>query len=457
MATTISGKKVRFGLVAALFALAATPVLADVKAGVDAWSAGDYARAVTEWQAPAAEGDPDAFFNLAQAYRLGRGVEVSNERARALYEEAARRGHVKAADNLGLMLFQEGEQEKAMPLIRAAAERGDPRAQYVLGLSHFNADYAPRDWVRAYALMTLAQGQGLPQAQVAITQMDSYVPLVQRQQAQSLARKLEADAKAQRRSDRGRAWQRCPGARRCKRARCHSRPCSGCVAAASCGAGEPGSGACYDHCFAWACPGEHPHRRAGACAGSGDARRRACAQACSGSGGGSDPAHGRQLARAARRLRGRGQCRADVEPAGRQSRARRHEKDAPSQRQGHPAARHRLCQRGRRQPRLRPPEAAGASLSGRRTGLSIAEGAAGFDQPHFPSALKLLVFQPQLAWGISHQRDAYAERWGGNLRRRARRHRAGQCGRADRHARFHPRAGGDGDPRWQYRCLRPTV
>jgi cell division septation protein DedD len=198
MATTISGKKVRFGLVAALFALAAAPVLADVKAGVDAWSAGDYARAVTEWQAPAAEGDPDAFFNLAQAYRLGRGVEVSNERARALYEEAARRGHVKAADNLGLMLFQEGEQEKAMPLIRAAAERGDPRAQYVLGLSHFNADYAPRDWVRAYALMTLAQGQGLPQAQVAITQMDSYVPLVQRQQAQSLARKLEADAKAQR-------------------------------------------------------------------------------------------------------------------------------------------------------------------------------------------------------------------------------------------------------------------
>lgn len=75
---------------------------------------------------------------------------------------------MKAADNYGLMLFQEGEHEKAMPLIRAAAERGDPRAQYVLGLSHFNADYAPRDWVRAYALMALAQGQGLPQAQSAL-------------------------------------------------------------------------------------------------------------------------------------------------------------------------------------------------------------------------------------------------------------------------------------------------
>ncbi len=182
----------------ALLALAATPVLADVKAGVDAWSEGDYTRAVGEWQGPAASGDADALFNLAQAYRLGRGVDADNARARSLYEEAARRGHLKAADNYGLMLFQEGEQEKAMPLIRAASDRGDPRAQYVLGLSHFNADFAPRDWVRAYALMTLAQGQGLPQAQDAVAQMDQFVPLVQRQQAQSLARQLEAEAQAQR-------------------------------------------------------------------------------------------------------------------------------------------------------------------------------------------------------------------------------------------------------------------
>lgn len=185
---------------AALTFLAA-PALADVKAGVDAWSAGDFTRAVVEWQAPAAQGDPDALFNLAQAYRLGRGVEVDNARARSLYEQAARLGHVKAADNYGLMLFQEGEQAKAMPLIKAAADRGDPRAQYVLGLSHFNADYAPRDWVRAYALMTLANGAGLPQARDALAQMDKYVPQAQRAQAQSLAREIEAGAKSQRSSE----------------------------------------------------------------------------------------------------------------------------------------------------------------------------------------------------------------------------------------------------------------
>lgn len=202
---SMAAASARAGLGAAALAvslvLIAAPALADVKAGVDAWTAGDYTRAVVEWQGPAAAGDPDALFNLAQAYRLGRGVDVDNARARKLYEEAASFGHVKAADNYGLMLFQEGEQERAMPMIRAASERGDPRAQYVLGLSHFNADYAPRDWVRAYALMTLANGSGLPQARDALAQMDKFVPTAQRSQAQSLARELEAGAKSLRVSE----------------------------------------------------------------------------------------------------------------------------------------------------------------------------------------------------------------------------------------------------------------
>lgn len=177
-----------------LLALAAAPAAADVKSGVDAWSQGDFSRAVSEWQLPAQNGDADALFNLAQAYRLGRGVPEDIRRARELYAEAAQKGHVKAADNYGLLLFQQGEQRSAMPLIRAAADRGDPRAQYVLGLSHFNADYAEKDWVRAYALLTLAQSAGLPQAQAALAEMDQFIPIAQRQQAQLVAREMEADA-----------------------------------------------------------------------------------------------------------------------------------------------------------------------------------------------------------------------------------------------------------------------
>ncbi len=178
--------------------LAAVPAVADVKAGVDAWTRGDYAAAVREWTGPATEGDPDAQFNMAQAYRLGRGVDIDLEQAEALYASAAAQGHIKAADNYGLLLFQRGAREQAMPYVAAAASRGDPRAQYLLGIAHFNGDLAEKDWRRAYALLTLANAAGLPQARAAIGQMDEHIPLEDRQAAQVLAASLRSEAEARR-------------------------------------------------------------------------------------------------------------------------------------------------------------------------------------------------------------------------------------------------------------------
>jgi len=192
---------IRVRLTAAVTGLAlacAGAAQANVKDGVDAWSAGDFPRAVAEWKGPAAKGDPDALFNLAQAYRLGRGVPQDAKQAEALYARAAAKGHIKAADNYGLLLFQDGRREAAMPYVTAAAERGDPRAQYLIGIAYFNGDLVAKDWVRAYALLTLANGAGLPQAAPAIKQMDEFVPLAQRQQAQTLAAQLRADADARR-------------------------------------------------------------------------------------------------------------------------------------------------------------------------------------------------------------------------------------------------------------------
>lgn len=177
------------------------PALADVKAGVEAWTAGDYARAVREWAEPAARGDPDAQFNLAQAYRLGRGVEADPRQAEALYARAAAQGHVKAADNYGLLLFQDGRREAAMPYLLPAAERGDPRAQYLLGIAHFNGDLVAKDWRRAYALMTLANAAGLPQARSALAQMDQHIALEDRQAAQTLAASLRTEAETARQRD----------------------------------------------------------------------------------------------------------------------------------------------------------------------------------------------------------------------------------------------------------------
>lgn len=181
-----------------LAGLAAVPAHADVKAGVDAWTAGDFAGAVREWAGPAAQGDPDAQFNMGQAYRLGRGVETDVEQAEALYAKAAAQGHVKAADNYGLLLFQRGAREEALPYISAASMRGDPRAQYLLGIAHFNGDLVKKDWRRAYALLTLANSSGLPQARGALAQMDQYISIEDRQAAQPLAASLKAEAEAAR-------------------------------------------------------------------------------------------------------------------------------------------------------------------------------------------------------------------------------------------------------------------
>lgn len=190
-------------LMAGLFAGAALwlagPALADVKAGVDAWSRGDYQGAVKQWQAPAAAGDPDAQFNLGNAYRLGMGVPQDRARAEDLLSRAAAQGHLEAADLYGLILFDKGERQRALPYVRAAADRGDPRAQYLIGIAHFNGDLVPKDWTRAYALVSLAVQAGtVPMAASARSQMDQYLPLEQRQQAIALATEIAAETEATR-------------------------------------------------------------------------------------------------------------------------------------------------------------------------------------------------------------------------------------------------------------------
>ena len=179
-------------------AAGAAPLAANVRDGVEAWSRGDYAAAVAAWQAPAEAGDADALFNLGQAYRLGRGVPQDMARAEALYARAAAGGHLQAADTYGLMLFQDGRRQEALPYVEGAARRGDPRAQYLLGIAHFNGDLVPLDWERAYALLTLANAVGLPQAAPAIAQMDEHIPLDQRQRGAALALRLNEEAEAAR-------------------------------------------------------------------------------------------------------------------------------------------------------------------------------------------------------------------------------------------------------------------
>ena len=168
----------------------AQPALADVKAGVDAWQQGDYAKAVAIWQPLAQSGDPDAQFNMGQAYKLGRGVKTDPSAAIDWYGKAARQGHARAEDNLGLLMFQQGDRAGALPYLQRAAERGEPRAQYIVGTALFNGDLTAKNWVRAYALMTRASESGLAQATASLRQMDKYIPQDQRDQAVAMARSI---------------------------------------------------------------------------------------------------------------------------------------------------------------------------------------------------------------------------------------------------------------------------
>ena len=179
---------------APIVAAAPMPQANAVKSGVDAWSRGEYKKAVDLWRAPAVAGDADAQFNLGQAYKLGRGVPADVAQAEQWYRKAATQGHRQAEDNLGLALFQNNKRAEAVQWLEKSVARGEPRAQFVLGTMLFNGDVVTRDWVRAYALMVRANSTGLPQAAGSMAQMDRFISLQERQKGLELARQYEREA-----------------------------------------------------------------------------------------------------------------------------------------------------------------------------------------------------------------------------------------------------------------------
>ncbi len=190
------------GAAGLLMALVSVPAIADttpgsaanVKAGVDAWSRGEYKKAVEAWRPAAIAGDADAQFNLGQAYKLGRGVPEDLALAEEWYRKAALQGHYQAQDAYGLTLFQNNKRTEAVEWLERSAARGEPRAQLVLGTMLFNGDSVKKDWVRAYALLTRSSASGLPQGAQTLAQMDQYIPADTRQQGIALARDYEAAA-----------------------------------------------------------------------------------------------------------------------------------------------------------------------------------------------------------------------------------------------------------------------
>lgn len=165
----------------------AEPAAATVRAGIEAWQNNDPARAVAIWRALADKDDPDAAFNLGQAYRLGRGVPADGGEAKRWFERAARAGHLDGQVSLGLLLFDIGDRASALTWLGRAAERGEPRAMLVIGTALFNGDSIKRDPVLGYAYVSRAAAQGLDPAKATLADMDKMMPVEDRKKGVALA------------------------------------------------------------------------------------------------------------------------------------------------------------------------------------------------------------------------------------------------------------------------------
>ncbi|HBP21902.1 MAG TPA: hypothetical protein DEA08_29475 [Planctomycetes bacterium] len=112
---------------------------------------------------------PLALGVLAECVRNGRGVQKDAAKARALHQEALKRGYGESAFWLGTMLFQgEGgpaDPEGAARLFDQLARRGHPVAMAWLGDLYRSGKGVPQDLRRAAALYQQSAKRGYAKAQ----------------------------------------------------------------------------------------------------------------------------------------------------------------------------------------------------------------------------------------------------------------------------------------------------
>jgi len=154
----------RILLAATVLAFSTVAWSGDFKKGWDAYSAGDYATALTEWQELADSGDANAAYGMGLMYGNGFGVDMLDDQAIKYYSVAAEQGHADAQFNLAVM-HQNGwgvpqSEENANEWYRLAAEQGVTAAQIALG-RYYSMDFLDSyDPVEAYVWFRLAEDLG---------------------------------------------------------------------------------------------------------------------------------------------------------------------------------------------------------------------------------------------------------------------------------------------------------
>ena len=137
---------------ALLFAPAAAR--ADMQAGWEAYTAGNYERAVELWQPLAEAGDYQAAYALGMAYQI------------------------------------KGEPAQAVPWYEQAASAGLTEAQILLGTIYARGSDVPRDLVRAYAWLYKAAEKKSPNAQLILESVAGLMTAEEIEEAKALSATL---------------------------------------------------------------------------------------------------------------------------------------------------------------------------------------------------------------------------------------------------------------------------
>jgi septal ring-binding cell division protein DamX len=161
---------------------AAVPALAaaDYQTGLDAFSLGDYASAMTEWRAvtdgPATAVNPaiyvEAHYAVAMLYWQGQGVAQDYGRAREWLLKAARMNHAGAQAKLGYM-YTDGvtvpqDYGQALEWFQQAARGGNVDGLYNLGIFYLYGWGVEQDATLAAQYLAAASAQGDPEAEEAL-------------------------------------------------------------------------------------------------------------------------------------------------------------------------------------------------------------------------------------------------------------------------------------------------
>lgn len=192
------------GLLVPLALTTAPPALADaaddLRRGVQAYAAEDFAEAVEWFRKAAAQGHAGAQFNLGSMYRRGEGVAQDDKATVEWYRKAAEQGDDKAQFTLGYM-YANGEDvaqdfAEAVKWYRKAAEQGHTDAQYSLGVMYTNGKDVAQNLQEAYKWSLLAAAQGDATSKVNAGRIEEHLTAADKQAAQDEAAALQAEIEA---------------------------------------------------------------------------------------------------------------------------------------------------------------------------------------------------------------------------------------------------------------------